>query len=318
MYEPNEEQTSFIIDRGLYYYKAMPFSLKIAGATYQRHVNGMFEDLIRKLMEVYVDDMLVKSKTAGGHIEHLNQIFNILQKYQMKLNPLKCAFEVRSGKLLGFMISQCRIEANSKKINVLLEMSSPRKPKEVMTLADRVAVLSRFVSRATDRCAPFFVVLKGYKKFKWTDKCEQAFLALKEHLGRPPLLSKLIEGEKLYLYLVVSNSRFSQGRRESKMANQLRKQKALGCRDQVSQVGETSSSPHGRIQKTEAILSCTFNRGLNQLPTMPSATKARSLRQAPQVGNRVGAVRCELSPPNDDKGLSLSRLYSRVHLLRCC
>ena len=87
MYEPDEEHTSFIIGRGVYCYKAMSFSLKNAGATYQRLVNRMFKDLIRKSMEVYVNDMLVKSKIAGDHIEHLNQIFNILQKYQMKLNP---------------------------------------------------------------------------------------------------------------------------------------------------------------------------------------------------------------------------------------
>ena len=151
-----------------------------------------------------MDDMLVKSKTAGDHIEHPNQMFNILRKYRMKLNPLKCAFEVWSGKFLGFMVNQRGVEANPEKISVLLEMSYPKKPKEVMSLTDRVAILSRFVSRATNRCAPFFDVLKRSKKFEWTDKYKQAFLVLKEHLGRPLLLSKPIEGEKLYLYLDVS------------------------------------------------------------------------------------------------------------------
>ena len=122
----------------------------------------------------------------------------------MKLNPLRCAFEVRSGKLLGFMVNQHRIEANPKRIDALLRMSSPRKPKEVMSLADRVTTLSCSVSQATYRCAPFCNVLKGSKKFEWTEKCKQAFLALKEHLGRLSLLSKPVEGEKLYLYLTVS------------------------------------------------------------------------------------------------------------------
>ena len=92
MYELDEERTSFIMDQGLYCYKAMPFGLKNVGATYHRLVNGMFKDLIGKSMKVYVDDMLVKSKTVGDHIEHLNQMFNILQKHWMKLNLLKCAF----------------------------------------------------------------------------------------------------------------------------------------------------------------------------------------------------------------------------------
>ena len=106
MYKPDEEHTSFIIDRGLYCHKVMPFGLKNFGAIYQRFMNGMFKDLTGKSMEVYMDNMLVKSKTAGDHIGHLNQMFNILRKYQMSLNPLKCAFKVVSGTFLGFMVNQ--------------------------------------------------------------------------------------------------------------------------------------------------------------------------------------------------------------------
>ena len=89
----------------------------------------MFRDLIGKSMEVYMDDMLVKSKMVWNHTEHLKQMFNILWKYQIKLNPLKCTFGVRLGKFLGFMVNQRGIEANPEKIKVLLEMSSPNKLK---------------------------------------------------------------------------------------------------------------------------------------------------------------------------------------------
>ena len=81
MYEPDEEHTSFITDWELYCYKTIPFSLKNAGATYQRLMNMMFKDLIGRSMEVYMDDILVKSKMAGDHVEHLKQMFNILWKY---------------------------------------------------------------------------------------------------------------------------------------------------------------------------------------------------------------------------------------------
>ena len=97
-------------------------------------------------MEVYVDDMLVKSKMIGDHAEHLKQMFIILWKYQIKLNPLKCAFGVGSGKFLGFMVNQHGIEANPEKIKALLEMSSPKKPKEVMSLIGKMVALIRFVS----------------------------------------------------------------------------------------------------------------------------------------------------------------------------
>ena len=155
MYETDEEHTSFITDRGIYYYKAMPFGLKNARATYQRLVNGMFKDLIGKSMEVYVDDMLVKSKMEEDHIEHLNQIFDILRKYQMKLNLLKCAIRVGLGKFLGFMVNQCEIEVNLEKINALLEMSSLRKRKEVKSLADRVATLSHLCCKQQIAAQPF-------------------------------------------------------------------------------------------------------------------------------------------------------------------
>ena len=105
MYKHDEEHTSFIIDRGLYCYKEMSFGLKNARTTYQRLMNMVFKDLIRKMMEVYVDDMLVKSKVAEDHIKHLGQMFEILRKYQMKLNPLKCTFGVDLEKFLGFMVN---------------------------------------------------------------------------------------------------------------------------------------------------------------------------------------------------------------------
>ena len=120
----------------------------------------------------------------------------------MKLNPQKCAFGVELGKFLGFMMNQRGIEAKPEKIRAL-EMSSPKKPKEVISLTDRVVALSLFISRATDHCTHFFDALKVSKRFGWTEKYEQTFQALKENLGRPPLLSKPIEGEKLYLYLAI-------------------------------------------------------------------------------------------------------------------
>lgn len=104
MYGPYQEKTSFITNRGLYRYKVMSFGLKNVGATYQRMVNHMFASLLGKNMEVYVDDMLVKSIKSYHHESDLNETFQVLRKYQMKLNPSRCAFGVTSGKFLGFMV----------------------------------------------------------------------------------------------------------------------------------------------------------------------------------------------------------------------
>ncbi|KAL5537362.1 hypothetical protein UlMin_046141 [Ulmus minor] len=116
MHEEDQEHTAFLTNQGLYCYKVMPFGLKNAGATYQRLVNKMFKDQIGKTMEVYVDDMLVKSLKTEEHIQNLKETFEILRRYKMKLNPSKCAFGVSSGKFLGFMVNHRGIEANPAKI----------------------------------------------------------------------------------------------------------------------------------------------------------------------------------------------------------
>ena len=151
-----------------------------------------------------MDDMLVKSKDEANHLDDLKETFNTLRKYNRKLNPAKCVFAVASGKFLEFMVSQWGIEANPDKVKAIIKVKSPKIVKEVQSLTRKVAALNRFVSRATDKCIPFFKVLK--KAFQWNDECEEALAKLKEYLTKPPLLSPSVIGEKLFLYLVVSNT----------------------------------------------------------------------------------------------------------------
>ena len=197
----DQEKTSFITVQGTYCYRVMPFGLKNAEATYQRLVNGMFQKQIGVTMEVYIDDMLVKSTTAEPHIAHLSEAFQILRNYNMKLNPAKCAFGVLAGKFLGFIVNHRGIEANPDKIKAVLDMPSPSGINEVQRLTRRIAALSRFVSRASDKCQPIFQVLK--KAFQWDAKCEEAFSTLKTYLSSPPILVSPVEWELLTLYLAV-------------------------------------------------------------------------------------------------------------------
>ena len=131
MAEKDQKKIAFITSQGLYYYNVMPFGLKNAGATYQRLVNKMFSAQIGRNMEVYIDDMLVKSKEEPTHLDDLKQTFTTLRQYQMKLNPSKCAFGVASGKFLRFMVSQRGIEANPEKVKAILNMTSLKTVKEV-------------------------------------------------------------------------------------------------------------------------------------------------------------------------------------------
>ena len=135
-------------------------------------------------------------------MKDLRETFDTLHSYNMKLNPGKCAFEVTTGKFLGFMVSQRVIKANPDKIRAIIEMTPPKNGKEVQSLNDKVATLNRFVSKVTDKCLPFFRTLK--KSFEWMAECQQAFKDLKAYLSSPSLLSPSKPGEELFLYLAVS------------------------------------------------------------------------------------------------------------------
>lgn len=105
MFRPDQEKTAFITLQGLYYYNVMPFGLKNASTTYQRLMIRIFKPLMGQTMEVYIDDIIIKSKTRTEHIQHLEEAFNLMRKYNMKLNPLKCAFGVSAGKFLSFLVT---------------------------------------------------------------------------------------------------------------------------------------------------------------------------------------------------------------------
>ena len=166
MDEENQEKTSFIIEYGTYCYVTMPFGLKNAGATYQRLVNKLFKDQIGRNMEVYVDDMLVKSRTQEQFIADLREIFDALRSSRIRLNPKKCTFGVSSGKFLGYMISKDGVRSNPNKVKAIMNMASPRNIKEVQRLAARMVALSRFLLKSAVRGFPFFKVLRRGPQFE--------------------------------------------------------------------------------------------------------------------------------------------------------
>ena len=122
----------------------------------------------------------------------------------MKLNPAKCSFGVGSGKFLGFMVNNRGIEANSSKVQALLNLQSPGTVKDIQMLIGMIAALSRFVSRSTDKCRQFFQALKMAKNLVWSANCEEAFQLIKQYLGGIPVLAKPRMREDLTLYLSVS------------------------------------------------------------------------------------------------------------------
>ena len=129
----------------------MPFSLKNAGATYQRMVTRMFKVQIEKNVKAYIDDMVVKSKQVSEQ-KDLKDIFLVLRKHKLRLNASKCSFGVSSGKFLGYMIMHRGIEVNPNQISFINDLHTPWNPKEVQKLTGMTATLNRFIARSTDRC----------------------------------------------------------------------------------------------------------------------------------------------------------------------
>ncbi|KAJ8506676.1 hypothetical protein OPV22_007562 [Ensete ventricosum] len=201
----DKRNTAFIMYNGTYCYKVMSFGLKNAGVTYQRLVNCMFKEQVGRNMEIYVDDMIVKSRHTETHLFDLAEAFRTLRKYKMRLNPAKYTFGITSGKFLGFIVHQRGIDTNPDKIKTIQEMQPLKTIKDVQRLTRRLAALSRFISRAGDKSSTFFRALKSAKDFRWTPECEEAFRQLKSHIENLPQLTSVKDGEPLGLYLAATD-----------------------------------------------------------------------------------------------------------------
>ena len=138
-------------------------------------MNKTFGDLIINIVEVYVDDIVVKTRVGSTLVEDLTLIFDRLRTTRTKLNPEKCVFGISAGKLLGFLVSHRGIEANPAKIRAIQALMPPARIKDVQKLTGSLAALSRFISRLAERALPFFKLLRRSGPFSWTEEAEQAF-----------------------------------------------------------------------------------------------------------------------------------------------
>ena len=200
----DQEKTAFISSDANYHYTVMPFGLKNAKAIYQRMMTRMFRDKIGRMVEVYIDDMVVKSKQESRHVEDLQGTFEVLRQHKLRLNTEKCVFSVGAGKFLGYLITNWGIEINPDQIDAMRRLNPPSNPKEVQKLTDMLAALNRFISKFADSCRPFYQLLKKWKGFQWDGEFDVAFRDLKDYLMQAPVLTAPGPGEDLFMYLSVS------------------------------------------------------------------------------------------------------------------
>ncbi|XP_049352684.1 uncharacterized protein LOC125817173 [Solanum verrucosum] len=197
----DEKLIAFYTPKGIYCYKVMPFGLKNVGATYQRAMQNIFDDFLHKNVECYVDDLVVKSTKRDDHLKDLRMVFELLRRYQLRMNPLKCAFGVTSGNFLGFIVRHRGIEIDQAKVGAISKMPKPRNIHELKSLQGKLAYLRRFISNLAGRCQPFGHLMKKGASFNWDQTCSDAFKSIKSYLAKPPVLAAPIPGKPLILYI---------------------------------------------------------------------------------------------------------------------
>jgi hypothetical protein len=204
MSKEDEEHTAFITVDGLFYYVSMPYGLKNDLPTIVRAMHKTFGDLIRDLVEVYVDDIIIKIKSHASLLDNLALIFDRLRTTRTKLNPDKCVFGVTTGKLLGFLVSHRGIKANLKKIKTIKALQPPARIKNVQKLTGCLAALSQFISRLAKRALPFFKLLWKPGPFVWSEEAEEALQELKWYLTSLLIMVSSEPGEPLLLYITTT------------------------------------------------------------------------------------------------------------------
>jgi hypothetical protein len=209
MAKEDEEKTSFITPFGTFCFVRMPEGMKNASSTFTRMTWTVFKPQIGRNIQVYIDDLIVKSSIRASHVSDLAETFTNMRRAGLKLNPEKCGFGVTKGKFLGCLISAKRIEANPDKIRAIREMEEPKTKKDIQKLNGRVAALNRFISRSGEQSLPFFKALKGKGTIEWGHEQSKAFTQLKEYIEKMAILSPPSPSEPLLLYVAASKAAVS-------------------------------------------------------------------------------------------------------------
>jgi hypothetical protein len=188
---------------GLYEWIVMTFGLKSAGATYQRAMNYIFHELIGKIVEIYIDDVVVKSKSYKEHLADLQKIVECTRKHGLKINPNKCAFEVSTGQFLGFLIHERGIEVGQKSISAIDNIKAPTNKKELQSLIGKINFIRRFISNLSERIQPFtpLLKLKADHKFVWREEQQKSLDNVKHYLKSPPVMMPPQDNKPFKLYI---------------------------------------------------------------------------------------------------------------------
>jgi ribonuclease HI len=204
MKEEDKASTSFITPFGTYCFIRMPEGLKNAGSTFSRLTKIVLESQVGRNIFTYVDDIVVTSKSKEDHLADLTETVANMRDARLRLNPKRCVFSVRQGKILGYLVLHRGIEANPTKIQAIINMTPPQSARDVQRLTGRLAALNRFISKSAERSLPFLKTLRGTKDFAWGPEQAAAFASLKQHLSELAILTNPNPSLPLLLYVAAS------------------------------------------------------------------------------------------------------------------
>jgi hypothetical protein len=204
MKEEDKASTSFITPFGTYCFITMSEGLKNAGSTFSRLTKTVLKSQVGRNIFTYVDDIIVASKNKEDHLADLLETFANMRDARLRLNPEKCVFVVRQGKILGYLVSHRGIEANPTKNQAIINMTPPQSTRDIQRLTGRLAALNRFISKSAERSLPFLKTLRGAKDFAWGLEQAAAFASLKQHLSDLAILTSPDPSLPLLLYIVAS------------------------------------------------------------------------------------------------------------------
>ena len=192
---------------GLFEWVVMTFGLKNAGATYQRAMNLIFHDLLGVILEIYIDDIVVKSDGMDDHLADLRLALERMRQYGLKMNPLKCAFGVSAGKFLGFIIHEKGIEIDPTSIEAIKKVEAPRCKRDMQKFLGKVNYLRRFISNLSGKISAFTPILqlKEESEFTWGADQQHAFDEIKKYLSTPPVLRAPKAGIPFRLYVAAED-----------------------------------------------------------------------------------------------------------------
>jgi hypothetical protein len=321
MFIANQLATSFITPFSEYCYQTMPFGLKNAGATFQRCMRHVFRELIGCIIEAYIDNIVVNSKKIGDLVPDLTKVFANLRQHGVKLNPEKYIFGAPRGMLLGFVVSECGIEANPEKISAIMDMGPIKNLKGVQRVSGSLAASSPFIARLGERSPPLYKLMKS-DHFTWTPEAQEALESFKNMLKSPPILTALIPEEPMLLYISATTQVVSAAlvvEREEPERSQKVQQPVYF----VSEVLSNSKMRYRQMQKLVYAILMTKRKlrhyfdahpitVVSKVPTRGSHPEPRGRREDRQVGPRADGTEHNLCTTQCHQVASTRGLRGRV------